>query len=237
MREKIILGGSILAVALGFGACAKSGPAPAANANAAKPATTPATAAGSPASKSEPAKPTTELTAAKKPEGGNTKAIPAAKKVPVPANWIYVYDSVKQYGFYVPEGTKGDNETVQGVNVFVGATAPPAEVGIVVLAYKDKTLTKDDLLDDAVKFLEGMGERVTTGKLSAESDDYGLADATSVDSDGKKSKYRILVGTDITDNYVMIVGTDESKFDANKDVIDAIWGSFEMWSGGASGGN
>jgi general stress protein 26 len=41
---------------------------------------------------------------------------------------------------------------------------------------------------------------------------------------------KILVGTDVTDNYVMIVGTDESKFEANKEIIDAIWGSFEMWS-------
>jgi hypothetical protein len=35
----------------------------------------------------------------------------------------------------------------------------------------------------------------------------------------------------------MIVGSDESKFEANKEIIDAIWGSFEMWSGGASGNN
>ena len=44
------------------------------------------------------------------------------------------------------------------------------------------------------------------------------------------------MGIDVTDNYVMIVGTEEAKFAANEKIIDMIWGSFEMWSGGASGG-
>ena len=52
--------------------------------------------------------------------------------------------------------------------------------------------------------------------------------------DGRKAKLRILVGTDVTDNYVMILGTDPDKFAANEKIIDEIWGSFEMWSGGAS---
>lgn len=225
--NKLVLSGSLLAVALGAFACTAkvttSGTMNS-NANAAKPAT----AAASPATKNEPPAPKTELTSAKKPEGGNAKAV-TTKKVPVPANWIYVYDSVKQYGFYVPEGTKGDSDTVEGVNVFVAQTAPPSEVGIFVLAYKDKTLTKEDLLNDAVRFLEEMGEKVQVGALTPQGEDYGLADATTVGEDGKKGKCRILVGTDVTDNYVMILGTDEAKFDANKDVIDAIWGSFEMW--------
>ena len=81
------------------------------------------------------------------------------------------------------------------------------------------------------------GEKIEAGKLTAESEDYSVADATSTSADGKKSKMKIVVGTDVTDNYVMIVGTDESKYDANKAIIDQIWGSFEMWSGGASGNN
>ena len=97
-----------------------------------------------------------------------------------------------------------------------------------MLAYKNKKLTKEDLLNVAVKFLEGMDEKVQAGTLTAESDDYSLADATTGDADGKKSKVRVLVGADVTDNYVMIVGTDEARFDANKEIIDAIWGSFEM---------
>lgn len=225
MRNKLTLTTGILALAIAILGCGKSSTTPAtSNSNAAKP-----TAAASPAQKAEPPKPKTELTSSQKPEGAKAKAVESSKKVPVPANWIYIYDSKKQYGFYVPEGTKGDSDTVEGVNVFVAQTAPPSEVGIFVLAYRDKTLTKDDLLDDAVKFLEGMGEKVQVGTLTDQGDDYALADATTVGEDGKKGKCRILVGTDVNDNYVMILGADESKFDANKDIIDAIWGSFEMW--------
>jgi hypothetical protein len=30
----------------------------------------------------------------------------------------------------------------------------------------------------------------------------------------------------------MIVGCDEKDYEAKKNTIDNIWGSFEMWSGG-----
>jgi hypothetical protein len=224
MKTRLLFGVTILALGLGAFACGKSEAPSTTNSNAAKPST----AAASPAKK-EPAKPKTELASSKKPEEGNAKTVAAAKKVPVPDNWIYIYDDVKRYAFSVPEGTKGDTDSAAGVNVFVAQTSAPSDVSIFVLAYKDKTLTKEDLLKDAVKFLEELGEKVTVGALSDEGPDYGLADASTVTADGQKGKWRILVGTDVTDNYVMIVGTDEAKFDANKDVIDAIWGSFEMW--------
>ena len=35
--------------------------------------------------------------------------------------------------------------------------------------------------------------------------------------------------------YIIIVGGDATKFDANEKTIDEIWGSFGMYSGGASG--
>ena len=79
-----------------------------------------------------------------------------------------------------------------------------------------------------------MGQKVTPGKLKAESDEYAVADATTVLPNGSKGKIRILVGTDVTDNYVMIIGTEETKFAANESIIDQIWGSFEMWSGGGA---
>jgi hypothetical protein len=176
-----------------------------------------------------------ELKNEQRPKNGKSKGVPAAKKVPTPKDWVYMYDNKKGYGFYLPAGSIGGSETIKGVNVFIATTPAPAEVAVIVLAYKNKKLTKDDLLDDAVDFLEGMGETVEAGSLTAESDDYALAEATTTDANGKKSRLKILVGTDITDNYVMIVGTDASKFKANEEIIDAIWGSFEMWSGGASG--
>lgn len=148
----------------------------------------------------------------------------------MPDNWIYVYDETKGYGFYVPEGTTGETETVDGVDTFMATTPAPSELGIVVIAFKDKTMTKDDLLDVAVKFLQEMGETVTPGKLTGESDEYAVAEASTTSKDGKKGKAKILVGTDVTDNYVMLIGTDESKYAANEKIIDEIWGSFEMWS-------
>ncbi len=173
------------------------------------------------------------LTDEKKPTDGKAKT--TGKKIPVPENWIYVYDESKGYGFSMPEGSTGGQEGVDGVDTFVGATPAPTEAAVFVITFKDKQMTKEDLLTVSVKFLEEMGETVKPGTLSGESDDYAVADATSTSKDGGKSKWKILVGTDVSDNYVMLVGTEESKYDAHKDIIDAIWGSFEMWSGGASG--
>ncbi len=205
--------------------------------NTNKPANAPSNAAsnsnsnsasnGTAAKKPSDAKPTEKLANEKKPEG---KGKTANAKVPVPENWIFVYDDQKGYSFYVPEGTTGGAETVNGVSVFSAATPAPSEVDVMVIAYKNEKLTKDDLLNDAVKVLEAAGEKVTAGKLTAEGENYSLAEATSTSADGKKSKYKILVGTDVTDNYVMILGTEESKFSANEKVIDEIWGNFEMWS-------
>ena len=55
--------------------------------------------------------------------------------------------------------------------------------------------------------------------------------------DEKKVKYKMktLLATDVTDNYLMFVGTPEKDWAANEATVDELWGSFEMWSGGASG--
>jgi hypothetical protein len=194
----------------------------AANANAAK--------AGA-----KPPEPKTEIKNEKRPEGQQSKAIPADKKVPVPANWIYYSDEVKGYGFWLPEGSTGDSSNVNGTDVFVAKVPSPSDVRVEVYAWKDKTLSKEDLLNMTIADMKEQGETVTAGSLQGESDDYALAEASSVDSDGKKYKMKILVGTDVTDNYVMVVYTPEEKYEANKGIIDQIWGNFEMYSGGASG--
>lgn len=228
---------TILAVSAVFGLTACGGGAkPAANTPANTPANKPAANAPSnsssnaaPAAKKDA--PKDKLSDEKKPEGAKTKS---AKSNPVPDSWLYVYDDVKGYGFSVPEGTTGGSQQLEGIDVFTATTPAPNEIAIFVLAYKDKEKTKEDLLDDAVKFLEGMGMTVTPGKLKGESDDYAVADCTTVAKDGTKEKQRILVGTDVTDNYVMILNAPEDKFAADEKTIDEIWGSFEMYSGGAS---
>jgi hypothetical protein len=159
------------------------------------------------------------------------------KKIPVPKNWDYIYDKKKGYGFHVPAGSTLETESYKGVDVAALTTPAPTKIDIFVLAFKDKTFTKEDLLETAVLFLEEMGQEVTPGVLKAESEDYAVADAATVHPELGKGKLRILVGTDISDNYIMIIGTTVKNFDANEETIDAIWGSFEMWSGGASGKN
>lgn len=240
MRNRILLAAALAICAAVLNACSASINANVAtNSNAAKPANSNAGASNanttsSTANANKPPEPKTDIKDSKKPEG-QSKAVPADKKVPVPADWEYYSDQVKGYGFSLPKGSVGDSATVNGTDVFVAKVPPPSDVRVEVYAWKDKTLTKQDLLNMTVADMKEQGENVTAGTLQGESDDYALAEASSVDSDGKKYKMKILVGTDVTDNYVMVVYTPEDKYDANKDIIDAIWGSFEMYSGGASG--
>ena len=187
-------------------------------------------------SNSKPEAPKAALKDEKKPTDGNSKK--AAKNNPVPESWIDVYDEQKGYSFSVPEGTTGGSDTSGGVDVFVAKTPAPSEIGIFVLAFNDKSLTKEDLIETARKFMVEMSEGKGSATMSApraESEDYSIVDAALKTGEGKSNKARVLVGTDVSDNYIMIlVCEDESKFAANEKVIDEIWGSFEMWSGGAS---
>ncbi|MFS8085976.1 MAG: hypothetical protein ACMG6H_10130, partial [Acidobacteriota bacterium] len=103
-------------------------------------------------------------------------------------------------------------------------------------SFKDKTLTKDDLIKRAENILKSMDEKDIKIDAPKEiSADYSLATFTSTGKDGKPGKGKILVGTDVTDNYIMLVGGEADKFAANEKTIDEIWGSFGMYSGGSSG--
>ena len=236
MRTRVLLTAAFAAMTLAFSSCGNNVTVNNGNGNANS--NTSASNANANAAKTgaKPPEPKTEIKNEKKPEGQQSKAIPSDKKVPVPANWIYYSDEVKGYGFWLPEGSVGDTTTTSsGTDVFVAKAPSPSDVRVEVYAWKDKTLTKEDLLKMTIDDMKEQGENVTAGTLQGESDDYALAEASSVDSDGKKYKMKILVGTDVTDNYVMVVYTDEDKYEANKAIIDQIWGNFEMYSGGASG--
>lgn len=235
MRNRVLLTALFAAMALALSSCTATVTTNTTN-TANKPANSNAgssnTTANANASKPDPK---TQLQNEKKPEGQQSKALPSDKKVPVPANWIYYSDEVKGYGFWLPEGSTGENSREGNTDVFIAKVPSPSDVWVEVYAWKDRTLTKQDLLDMTINAMKEGGENVTAGTLQGESDDYAVAEASSTDKDGKKYKMKILVGTDITDNYVMVVYTDESKYEANKAIIDAIWGNFEMYSGGASG--
>lgn len=231
MKNKLFLIMTIATIGIAFNGCTASFSTNGAD------TTKPVNTASSPAaakntnaaSTAKNDKPQTTVQNEKKPEG---TAKTANKNVSVPADWVYLYDENKGYGFSVPAGTTSDTDNSGGVE-FTALTTPSG-VDIFALAYQDKTLTKEDLLKDAVAFLEGLGQKVTPGALKAEGGDYAVADATTVTEDGRKGKLRILVGTDVSDNYVLILGTDTDRFAVNEKIVDEIWGSFEMWSGGAS---
>ena len=174
------------------------------------------------------------LQSAAKPAAGHSRSV--NEEVPIPDDWIYIYDDKKGYGFSLPAGSEGENLTIDGVDVFSATTPRPSEVDIFVLAYKDQTRSKVELLDDAVTFLEELGQDVTPGELTAQSDQFAVANATTIHPSRGKGRLRILVGTDITDNYVMIIGVEDERFAANEKIIDMIWGSFEIWSGGGVSG-
>lgn len=178
-------------------------------------------------------KPKNEIKDEKSSKPKDTKKQPNAPTIP--AEWIYYSDEAKGYGFSLPAGSASENGASSGVDTFVAVT--PDDLTVIVYAFKDSTLTKEDLLDRAEKALTAMGETVTTGELKAESEDYAIADASSTASDGTKSKLKVLVATDVSDNYVMFVRSAEADYNAKKATMDMIWGSFEMFSGGASGNN
>jgi len=182
-----------------------------------------------------PAKPATTASPAAKVEKAKM-TVPAAKIVPVPENWVAMTDDEKGYGFKIPEGTERKSETYNGIDVFTAKTPAPSSVAAFVMAFKDKTLSKDDLLKFASGFLEGLGEKdVKITDVVELSDDYSLGMLSSVDAKGKVTKGKVLVATDVSDNYVMLLGTDESEYKENEKIMDEIWGSFTMTSGGFSG--
>jgi hypothetical protein len=212
MKKYVFL---LSALALVAGACSQK---PAANA--------PSTTTAAP----KPAASTTTTSATTKTE----KKAPSTN--PVPADWIRMHNDAKGYEFMVPQGTKDAQETKDGVDVYVASVPAPYEIGVMAVAFKDKTLSKEDLLQRAENVLKSFGEKDIKLEPAKElSDDYSVVTFTSTGDDGKAGKGKILVATDVTDNYIMFVGGDADRFAANEKTIDEIWGSFGMYSGGSSG--
>lgn len=172
--------------------------------------------------------------AASSPKAAAAKKAPAAN--PVPADWVRMYDDVKGYEFMVPQGTTHANDTKEGVDVYMASVPAPYEIGIMVVAFKDAKLTKDDLIKRAENILKAFEEKDIKMDAPKElNEDYSLVTFTSTGKDGKPGKGKILVATDVSDNYIMLVGGDAEKFASNEKTIDEIWGSFGMYSGGSSG--
>lgn len=234
MKKRVLLASGLIALTMMVSSCgggakpdvAKNTPA------ATKPG-------GKPGAKPAPPKEATKvLKPGEKPPAAATKAIPEGKKVAVPDNWQVVYDQDRGYEFQVPEGTLSDWQTLDnGTDVYVATFAKPVEVSTIVVAYKDSTEDKDGLMKQAKTFLEALGEKDVKLSDTKEdlNEDYFLVQFTSKDNKGVSTQGKILFAVDKTDNFLMVVASPEAEFKANEKVIDEVWSSFAMYSGGLSG--
>lgn len=190
------------------------------------------------------AKPTTTTTAAATQPATKPAAKPAAKKSlpaekqphPVPAEWTEMEDKVRGYSFSVPKGTTDHQESKAGIDIYIAEVPKPHAVQVMAVAYKNAKKTRADLLKEAGKIVEAVGNKdVKVGEPKELNDSYSTVDISCTDQDdGKKWKVRALVALDVTDNYILLVGAPEAEFKQSEEIIDTIWGSFDIWSGGAT---
>jgi hypothetical protein len=168
------------------------------------------------------------------------KSVPTEKLAhPIPTDWVEINEEKRGFSFSMPKGSTAHAEDKNGVAAYIGILpAPNDKVAVMVVAYKDAKKTLDDLAKEGEEALtKGFGETNPKILKTLEiSPDYRLVELTTEDAKDKSvSHWKILCGTDVTDNYVMIVGTPASELKANEPTMDEVWGSFDMRSGGASG--
>lgn len=157
----------------------------------------------------------------------------SSAKVAVPADWITIEDEELGFSFEAPKGTE---HAVEKKDDFVLITAvPPAPIAakVILLAFKDRKETKENLLKFAMGWLKGLQVKtITPGELVEVSKEYSVADYAGT-VPGGAFKGKALVATGNNDSYVMMVAVDAAKFKANEEVMDEIWGSFSILPAGA----
>jgi hypothetical protein len=211
-------------------------PTPPAATPPATPPTTPTTApATPPPPKKETAKP-----AATPVKPAAASAMPADKKKDVPTDWSWMVDETRGFAFAVPANTEAA-ATDGGDRTFDLWMGKSGDLDIVVVTFRDKKLTKEDVGTISVELLghEMFGLKdVKLDSVEELNADYDIGQVSAVETVGEgktKDVVYVLVAKDVTDNYIMYVGGEESKVKANEDTVFAILGSFEMFSGGKSG--
>ena len=161
------------------------------------------------------------------------KAPPASKVVPVPADWITIEDEELGYSFEAPKGTEHAVEKKDNFVLITAAPPAPIAAKVILLAFKNRKDTKENLLKFAMGWLKGLQVKtITPGELVEVSQEYSVADFTATVPAGAV-KGKALVATGVNDSYVMMVVVDEAKFKANEEVMDEIWGSFSILPAGA----
>jgi hypothetical protein len=68
---------------------------------------------------------------------------------PVPADWIRMHDDVKGYEFMVPQGYQGCAGDQGWRRCLHGQVPAPYDVAVMVVAFKDKDASKEELLKRA----------------------------------------------------------------------------------------
>src|SRR6185436_12496275 len=127
-------------------------------------------AANAPANTSSTPKPAAS-TATSSGSPKNEKKAPSTN--PVPADWIRMHDDVKGYEFMVPQGTKDAQDTKDGVDVYMANVPAPYDLGVMVVAFKDKDASKEDLLKRAEKVLVAFGDKdIKFEPIKELNDDY-----------------------------------------------------------------
>jgi len=232
MNKRVLLLSGFLALNLMASACGKPAPTGTATPGAGTPK--PGAAAKTPAPKTN-----NKTKPGEKPPAPATppKAIPEGKKVPVPADWVTISDSARGYEFQVPDGTSDEWVTAEGnIDVYSAKLPKPANIEVFVIAYDDPDTDKDVIIAKAKKLLESLGDKDVkfSDTKEALNEDYYLVEFSSVDKDLGPTKGKLLIGLDKNDNYLMFVYSPEPDYKNNEKVIDEIWSSFEMYTGGLS---
>ena len=184
MKQTIKLTGVLLTLSLLMIGCTAKITTDTGTTNTAKPSNSASSSTTASSNKSgstsKKEKPKTEIKDEKAAKPKDAKKQP--NTINIPAEWVYYADEARGYGFSLPSGSSGESATGD-VDSFVAVT--PDDITVIVFAFKDASLSKEDLLERAEKSLNAMGETVTTGELKGESDDYAVADASSVSADSE----------------------------------------------------
>ena len=233
------------AVVTTLAACGSKDSSPKAEPSASTQAAASATASAATASAAATSAATASAAPAKAPAPAKEASIESPKRLPdavattrVPDDWTRMADPNKGFGFWLPANAgDGAAETQNGVDLFIAQVPEPHVITVLCLAFKDRAQSKKDLLQAAQEALAAFGEtEIQVEKTDTLSKDYDLSVITSVAAEDKsQGKAKVLVATDLTDNYILIVHSPAEKFAANEQTMDIIWGSFEMFSGGGQG--
>ncbi|MBK8936841.1 MAG: hypothetical protein IPM79_04110 [Polyangiaceae bacterium] len=206
--------------------------AAAAPASASAPAKASAAASPPPATPSPSAAPkvaTAAPAASVKAPDSAKKSPPTKKRLAVPEAWENFEHATKQFGFWLPQGSATEDLTDNGLDIFRAELPKPTNVEAWIYAYRDKTLTKADLWVDAEAAIKDhlKGTSIQMGPPEDLDEMFAVREATWTENNPVKGV--VFVGTDVNDNYVMIVSSLASEYDANRDVIDQVWTNFYLF--------